>query len=143
VKKNDLLNVKNRSVKVSQEEAQLAAHYDLRYLLGLINSKLGSYYLHHVLGMAIEINPETARRLPIYRIDFTNRAEKRRHDRIVALVEEMLRLHKDLAEAERNLEDNKRAALQKRIMQTEEEINQIVYELYGLTEEEIKIVEGR
>jgi hypothetical protein len=41
-----------------------------------------------------------------------------------------------------NLEDDERAALQKRIAQVDEEIDQIVYELYGLTGEEIRIVEG-
>lgn len=143
VTKDELIDVKNRSVKVSKAEAQLAKSYDLRYLLGTINSKLASFYLQRVLGMAIEINPETARRLPIRRIDFANRADKRRHDRIVTLVEEMLQLHKDLIEAKRNLEDNKHAALQRRIARVDEEIDQIVYELYGLTGEEIKIVEER
>ena len=41
-------------------------------------------------------------------------------------------------------EENKKRAqeLQTQIAQTEKEIDQMVYELYGLTEEEIKIVEN-
>jgi len=41
-------------------------------------------------------------------------------------------------------EENKKKArnLQTQINQTEKEIDAMVYKLYGLTEEEIKIVEG-
>ena len=41
-------------------------------------------------------------------------------------------------------EENKKKAyeLQLQIAQTENEIDQMVYELYGLTEEEIRIVEN-
>ncbi len=41
-------------------------------------------------------------------------------------------------------EDNKKRALELKaeIDKTDKEIDQMVYELYGLTEEEIKIVEG-
>lgn len=42
------------------------------------------------------------------------------------------------------IEENKQKALalKAEIDQTDKEIDQMVYELYGLTEEEIKIVEG-
>lgn len=52
-------------------------------------------------------------------------------------------IDEDAVALKRNLDDNKQAALQKRIARADEEIDQIVYELYGLTEEEIRIVEGR
>jgi hypothetical protein len=51
-----------------------------------------------------------------------DRADKRLHDRSVALVEEMLQLQKDRAEAERNLDD-KRHALQRRIPQVDQKID--------------------
>ena len=41
-----------------------------------------------------------------------------------------------------NQEKEKAQALQAQINQTDQEIDQMVYELYGLTEEEIAIVEG-
>ena len=55
---------------------------------------------------------------------------------------ERLELHKDLAEAERALDD-RRHALQKRIEKLGAEIDAKVYALYGLTEEERRVVEGR
>ena len=58
---------------------------------------------------------------------------------MVALVDQMLDLHKRVATAKTNHE---RTLLERQISATDREIDQMVYELYGLTEEEIKIVEG-
>ena len=52
----------------------------------------------------------------------------------------MLALHKQLAAAKIGHEQT---ALQRQIEATDRQIDALVYELYGLTEEEIKIVEGR
>jgi type II restriction/modification system DNA methylase subunit YeeA len=56
-------------------------------------------------------------------------------------MEEMLDLQKQRQQAEAGKEDA-RFALQKRIQGLDEEIDRRVYQLYGLTEEEIKVVEG-
>ena len=77
--------------------------------------------------------------LPIRPIDLTDPADKSRHDRMVELVEAMLALHKELSAAKT---DHERNALQRHIDATDREIDRLVYELYGLTEEEIGIVEG-
>ena len=65
-----------------------------------------------------------------------------RHDRMVALVEEMLRLQKEHAEA-KALKEDRRHDLAPRIEQLDAEIDVLVYELYGLTGEEIGVVEGQ
>lgn len=80
--------------------------------------------------------------MPIRCINFSDPADVARHDRIVALVDEMLALQKEHVEAERALDDA-RANLARRSAQVDREIDWLVYELYGLTEEEIKIVEGQ
>ncbi len=64
-------------------------------------------------------------KIPVPRLDLSIPSEKNTHDEIVHLVEEMLALHKDLAVAEREKDDRR------------------VYALYDLTEQEIKVVEGR
>ena len=58
---------------------------------------------------------------------------------MVSLVDRMLALHKQLHEA-RTPHDE--IALQRQIEATDRQIDALVYELYGLTEEEIKIVEN-
>ena len=77
--------------------------------------------------------------LPIHTINFSDPTEIKYHDRMVALVESMLALHKQSAAAK--LPDEKER-LQRQIDITDKQIDKLVYELYGLSEEEIKIVEG-
>ena len=67
-------------------------------------------------------------------------ADIARHDRMVSLVTQMLDLNKKLQEA--RLEQEK-TMLSRQIEATDASIDKLVYELYGLTEEEIKIVEVR
>ena len=66
-------------------------------------------------------------------------ADVARHDRMVKLVEQMLELHKRLA-ARKSQSDHD--LYQRQIDATDREIDRLVYELYGLTQEEIEIVDG-
>jgi hypothetical protein len=59
---------------------------------------------------------------------------------MVGLVDSMLTLHRQLAKARTSYEQT---LLQRQIEATDEQIDKLVYELYGLTEEEIKIVEAQ
>lgn len=79
--------------------------------------------------------------LPIHRIDFENLAEKLAHDEIVRLVERMLVLQKERQSVRREDDLDRVRNLERQIARVDAEIDQRVYALYGLTEEEIKIVE--
>jgi hypothetical protein len=57
---------------------------------------------------------------------------------MVALVERMLALHKKLAAASISVDKD---LYQRQIEATDRQIDALVYELYGLTEEEIAVVE--
>jgi len=72
-------------------------------------------------------------------IALADRLEKARHDKMVSLVDQMLSLNKQLSGAKT---DQEKTALQRQIDATDKQIDRLVYELYGLTEEEIRIVEG-
>ena len=58
---------------------------------------------------------------------------------MVSLVEGMLDSHKQLAAAKN---PNDKIQLEREVESTDRQIDQLVYELYGLTEEEIRIVEA-
>ncbi len=58
---------------------------------------------------------------------------------MVSLVEQMLTLHQQSAAAKT---PDAQARLQRQIDATDRQIDRLVYELYGLTEEEIGIVES-
>ena len=76
--------------------------------------------------------------IPVHCINPVDPADKARHDRMVELVEDMLELQKQLAVAKT---DHDKTVLQRQIDATDRQIDELVYELYGLTEEEINIVE--
>ena len=78
--------------------------------------------------------------LPIRTINFDAPADVGRHDKMVALVERMLALHRKLTAATIPAD---KELYQRQIETTDRQIDALVYELYGLTEEEIAIVEGR
>jgi hypothetical protein len=65
--------------------------------------------------------------------------EMARHDRIVDLAESMLKLHKDLPKAKTPAEQE---SLQRQIAATDKQIVASVFELYGLTEREVEVLEG-
>ena len=113
------------------------------YLLGLLNSALLRLFIHNVCtdlqGNSFNFSAVFVERTPIRIIDASNPANVARHDRMVALVEQMLALHKQLPEART---PHEQTALQRRIEVKDRQIYALVYELYGLTDEEIRIVEG-
>lgn len=115
-----------------------------RYILGLLNSKVLDFYLKSIStqmrGGFFRYFTQFIEPLPIRTIDFSNQADMKRHDNLVELVEQMLSFHKRMADV-RVAQD--RTMLQQRITITEQQIDRLVYELYGLTEEEIKMVEGK
>ncbi len=59
-------------------------------------------------------------------------------DRMVSLVESVLDLHKQLPAARA---EHDKTLIQRQISATDKQIDKLVYELYGLTEEEIVIIE--
>ena len=61
------------------------------------------------------------------------------HDRLVSLVDKMLALTPALRAAK---SDAEKATLQNALKKTDREIDQLVYQLYGLMPEEIALVEG-
>ncbi len=116
------------------------------YLLGLLNSRLFWFAISNIsIPFGIRAGQYRYRliyqymeKVPIRVIDFSNAADKARHDRMVQLVESMLALHNQLSAAKA---PHDKSVLQTQITATDRQIDNLVYELYGLTPDEIKIVE--
>jgi len=116
------------------------------YLLGVLNSHLFWFSISNIsIPFGIRAGRYRYRliyqymeKVPIHVINFSNPSDKERHDRMVSLVERMLDLHKRLAPA---TTDHERTLLERQMAATDREIDQLVYELYGLTDDEIAIVE--
>ncbi|MEX0804004.1 MAG: N-6 DNA methylase [Candidatus Binatia bacterium] len=118
------------------------------YLLGILNSRLFWFGISNIsIPFGIRAGQYRYRliyqymeKVPIRVINFSDAADKARHTRIVTLVQRMLELCQELANAKN---PNDKIQLQREIEATDHQIDQLVYELYGLTADEIDIVEGQ
>jgi type I restriction-modification system DNA methylase subunit len=116
------------------------------YLLGVLNSRLFWFAIGNLsIPFGIRAGEYRYRliyqymeKVPIRVIDPSNAADKSRHDRLVELVEQMLALHGQAAAVRTPQEQ---AALERQIAATDTQVDRLVYDLYGLTEDEIRIVE--
>jgi type I restriction-modification system DNA methylase subunit len=129
--------------KSMQSILQLSEFHDLNYLLGLLNSRLISWYFLNRSQIAQrddfpKIVLKESRSLPIIPINCSNPTDKACYDKMISLVDQMLSLNKKLPAAKT---DHEKTSLQRQIDATDRQIDQLIYELYGLTEEEIRIVE--
>lgn len=109
-------------------------------LLGVLNSKLLGFFVRETGEKSKQrlfprVSLTTVKNLPV---PDALSPDKARHDQMGSLVESMLDLHKKLATTKSPQE---KTFLERQIQTTDEQIDQLVYELYGLTDEEIKIVE--
>ena len=117
----------------------------LEYLAALLNSSLLGYLLKSMSspfrgGYYVQ-RPQYLRRLPIRVLDLGKRADKRQHEGIVGLVEEMLRLQQRLAPL-RGAPSEAQADLERRVAHVDRAIDEAVYALYGLTDAERRLVEN-
>lgn len=107
--------------------------YKAEYILAILNSKFTQWLWQLLYGDFKAIFPELKgiylEQYPIRRINFENQFELKTHDNLVSIATKILAA--------------KRADPQADTSKLEEEIDELVYELYGLTEDEIKIVEGK
>jgi len=116
----------------------------MNYVLGLLNSGLLEFFYKATTvpkanGFFI-YKTMFLKKIPIRRINFSDALDKTRHDQMVELVEQILALHKQLAAAR---PPHDKTVLQTQIETIDRWIDRLVYELYELTEEEIRIVEKR
>ncbi|WP_300222274.1 Eco57I restriction-modification methylase domain-containing protein [uncultured Helicobacter sp.] len=129
----DISNIENRSIKDSlrryssytrTEMERMSKEVNLKYILGILNSKYTPTLLRAIKGDSNSNYPENIRNLPIPKITQSNQSIA---DKIIALVEKILALKESDPKSD--------------TQELEQEIDSLVYTLYSLTEEEIKIIE--
>jgi len=109
---------------------------ELKYLLGLLASQLMNYWCINFL--ADDMNKSYLKKLPIRPIDTENPRDRVFQEQMIQLVDGMLRSHQQLVAART---DHDKKLIQRQIDATDKQIDQLIYELYGLTDDEIRIVE--
>ena len=115
----------------------------LLFLLGIINSALGKWFWtkenSDFKTLFPKIKKSQIENIPIRTINFDDATERGQHDRIVALVERMLALHKQAATART---DQDKTVISRQIKATDDQIDALVYDLYDLTADERALVAG-
>ena len=105
--------------------------YNLKFFLGILNSSLISWFFNFTSNKVVtqtfpRISILDIKRFPIRRIDLSDQKLRNTHDLIALIVDQILSTKKTDPNADTSSLEN--------------EIDQLVYELYGLTEDEINII---
>jgi type I restriction-modification system DNA methylase subunit len=116
----------------------------LKYLLGIIDSRFLNWYYQNIInnerGEALaQVKRGHLAILPIPFLDLTKKSDKAAHDKLVSLVDQMLALKK---KEQAETVPQTKTMIARQIQAVDTQIDAQVYELYSLTEEEIKVVEG-
>ena len=112
------------------------------YVLGLLNSRLLFWNLRIISnkfrGGWVTCTKQYFGRLPIRLLDLTDRQGKSSYERMVKIVEGAITLRRQLSAARI---PHDQTVIQRQIAVVEQQIDRLVYDLYGLTDDEIKMVE--
>jgi len=115
---------------------------DLKFVLGLLNSNVATWFIKIIAlnlteGAFTKVRTNQLARLPIPKIE--SKSSLGEHNEIVKNVDLLLKINADL---QTESDVKKKEQMQGRIAYAEQRINEIVCKLYGLTKEEIQIIEN-
>lgn len=125
------------------KQEELNNENDLKFLLGILNSELANYYIKLIAlnlteGAFTKVRTNQLARLPI--VNLKSSSEESSKNEIVKLVDQLLKLNEEKVDTKLETKINQ---LQSKIDYCENRINEIVYQLYGLTEDEKVTIENK
>jgi len=129
----ELEGVDRRGLKLTTEQINNSKLYDIKYILAVLNLKLIAFYFKTFIGSGLNVYPGSIRSLPIKRVDKTEQ------DKIVILVDKMLLLNKRIV-AEGGKHTDEINKYKDEIKETDAKIDESIYKIYGITEEEKKLI---
>ncbi len=112
-------------------------NYSTKYILALLNSKLMNYYYRFIgrrKGTMFEYFVEPLKKIPIIKADLN------KEGKLIEFVDKIIFLKWSLNH-ERNRNTEKMERMAQDINKIESQIDEIVYEIYGLSKQDIKITE--
>lgn len=118
---------------------------NLKYILAILNSNLMNFYhgnkfLDLSKNLFQKILIQNCKKFPIRIIDPKNNSDIILYNEIVKFVDHLLQLYK---EKQNVILQSAHEQLKGKIEYCEEKLNQMIYELYGLTQDEINIIEEK
>jgi TaqI-like C-terminal specificity domain len=116
-----------------------AKPYDIKFILGLLNSNFIRLWFNTNFEAGLHIKINQLQKIPIVNINLKNPQQKSQHDSIVNCVNQLLAAKQKLAQAK---EGRDKDFLTNQCNALDTQIDNLVYTLYSLTNDEISIVEG-
>lgn len=117
--------------------------YDYEIICAILNSKLANFYyvknFTNASILTVNISKTFLAQIPLPKIDLKNKKDKEIHDKLVNLVDNIIAINKKLV-AENN--PDTKTILQRQISTIDLQIDKLVYELYDLNDDEIKLIES-
>jgi adenine-specific DNA-methyltransferase len=111
---------------------------DPKYLTALLNSKVAYFWFKNrgkVQGDNLQIDKEPLMNFPI-----KTTADKNVEEKVIALVDEIMRLNTELHQLNAVLEREECAEIKKRIAVVEDQIDAEIYKIYELSPDQIKVI---
>jgi len=123
-------NVKGKSlvIKKRRELKNISKQFNIKYCLAILNSKFAKWVLNQVRRSAIGFYPDDLKEIPIKQIAIDEQKP------FEILVDKIMELKKVDSHVKHENDE---------VRELEKQIDEMVYKLYGLSEDEIKVVEGR
>lgn len=110
---------------------------ELKFLLAILNSKLMNFYCTHRLSDDMNKAYLSALRIP----QPSRKTDEKVRDNLISKVEQLLDINKELGLLKENVTD-RASELEEKDVQIRTEIDKMVYSIYGLTNNEITLLEN-
>lgn len=120
----------------------LTSEIKVEYIAGILGSNLMAFFIRKYYNETNDAFPQIKvgqlKSLPIKQIDSKNNADLERSNALIQLVQLLFNTNKELQNTKLS---DKIEQLKAKVEHTEKRINQLVYELYNLTKDEVEIIE--
>jgi len=117
--------------------------FNLKFVLGLLNSKLMTWFYRTIQPrkgkLFAELKINLLSKFPIPNLNLNDKIQGKQHEQLVKLVEAMLEMNKRFHEKNSQTQHDQ---IKRRIQHLDQEIDNLVYQLYDLNETEIALIEG-
>ena len=125
--------IRRRGIQFDENNINNSEEYCLKFILPLLNSKLMQFYFKITLSDDLNVYPDNVKELPILIADNTTKKM------LINYCDKLLDLTESLVSCKT---PNQKNIFELQIKKINEDINQLIYELYDLKDEEIEIVEN-
>ena len=136
---SDLINKNEYIILDTINQLSNKSNFSIYYILAILNSKLISWYTYRfIYGKAImtmHFDSVITAKIPMPLLDI----QRKEHDKIVILVKNIIELNNKLTN-EKN--PNSITIINRQINAVDKQIDSLVYKLYNLSDEEIRVIEG-